>query len=128
MRLKHKIALITGGTSGIGEATAVLFAKEGAKVAITGRHQERGDGLAQRIVNGGGRAIFIRTDVRDAEECRRAVGETSAAFGHIDILFNNAGLHRGRMGFADRHKPEGHISDVEVRAVRHDQARQRCDR
>lgn len=92
MRLKDKVALITGGTSGIGEATAILFAKEGAKVAISGRNQERGDALAQRIVNSGGRAIFIRTDVRDAEECRRAVGETSAAFGHIDILFNNAGV------------------------------------
>jgi len=92
MRLKDKVALITGGTSGIGEATAILFAKEGAKVAITGRNQERGDALKQRIVNSGGRAIFIRTDVRDAGECRRAVGETSAAFGHIDILFNNAGV------------------------------------
>jgi NAD(P)-dependent dehydrogenase (short-subunit alcohol dehydrogenase family) len=92
MRLKDKVALITGGTSGIGEATAILFAKEGAKVAITGRNQERGDALAQRIVNSGGRAIFIRTDVRDAGECRREVGETSAAFGHIDILFNNAGV------------------------------------
>src|SRR5712691_6212080 len=92
MRLKNKIALITGGTSGIGEATAILFAKEGAKVAITGRNQERGDALKRRIVNSGGRAIFIRTDVRDAGECRRAVGETSAAFGHIDILFNNAGV------------------------------------
>src|SRR5213594_61745 len=92
MCLKDKVALITGGTSGIGEATAILFAKEGAKVAITGRNQERGDALKQRIVNSGGRAIFIRTDVRDPGECRRAVGETSAAFGHIDILFNNAGV------------------------------------
>jgi len=92
MRLKDKVALITGGTSGIGEATAILFTKEGAQVAITGRNQERGDALAQRIVYSGGRATFIRTDVRDAEECRRAVGETSAAFGHIDILFNNAGV------------------------------------
>jgi NAD(P)-dependent dehydrogenase (short-subunit alcohol dehydrogenase family) len=92
MRLKDKVALITGGTSGIGEATAILFAKEGAKVAITGRNQERGDALAQRIVNSGGRAIFIRTDVRDARECRRAVDETLAAFAQIDILFNNAGV------------------------------------
>lgn len=92
MRLKDKVALITGGTSGIGEATAILFAKEGAKVAITGRNQERGDALAQRIVNRGGRATFIRTDVRDARECRRAVDETLAAFAQIDILFNNAGV------------------------------------
>jgi NAD(P)-dependent dehydrogenase (short-subunit alcohol dehydrogenase family) len=92
MRLKDKVALITGGTSGIGEATAILFAKEGAKVAITGRNQERGDALAQRIVNRGGRATFIRTDVRDARECRRAVDETLVAFAQIDILFNNAGV------------------------------------
>ena len=92
MRLKDKVALITGGTSGIGEATAVLFAKEGAQIAMTGRHQERGEALKQQILNNGGRAIFIRTDVRDADHCRRAVDETTAAFGRIDILFNNAGV------------------------------------
>ena len=92
MRLENKIALITGGTSGIGEATAVLFAREGAKVAITGRSEDRGHGVAATIVKDGGKAIFVRTDVRRAEECRHAVQETLRAFGRVDILFNNAGV------------------------------------
>jgi NAD(P)-dependent dehydrogenase (short-subunit alcohol dehydrogenase family) len=92
MRLENKIALITGGTSGIGEATAVLFAREGAKVAITGRSEDRGNGVAATIMKDGGKAIFIRADVRRAEECRHAVQETLRAFGRVDILFNNAGV------------------------------------
>jgi NAD(P)-dependent dehydrogenase (short-subunit alcohol dehydrogenase family) len=92
MRLEHKVALITGGTSGIGAATAVLFAKEGAKVAITGRNEKRGHAVAEKIANHGGRAIFIRSDVRKADECRHVVQETLRAFGRLDILFNNAGV------------------------------------
>jgi NAD(P)-dependent dehydrogenase (short-subunit alcohol dehydrogenase family) len=90
--LENKAALITGGTSGIGEATAVLFAKEGAKVAITGRNEKRGEAVAERILSDGGEAIFIRADVRKAEECRHAVEETLRAFHRLDILFNNAGV------------------------------------
>lgn len=92
MRLKDKVALITGGTSGIGEATALLFAREGARVAITGRNEERGAGVVKRIKKLGGDAIFIRTDVSRTEDCRRAVEETLHAFGRLDILFNNAGV------------------------------------
>jgi len=92
MRLEHKVALITGGTSGIGEATAVLFAKEGAKVAITGRNEKRGYAVAEKIMNDGGKAIFIRSDVRKAEECRHAVDETLRVLDRLDILFNNAGV------------------------------------
>jgi NAD(P)-dependent dehydrogenase (short-subunit alcohol dehydrogenase family) len=92
MRLAHKVALITGGTSGIGEATAVLFAKEGAKIAVTGRNETRGHAVTARILEQGGHAIFIRTDVRKANECKRAVDDTLSAFGRVDILFNNAGV------------------------------------
>jgi NAD(P)-dependent dehydrogenase (short-subunit alcohol dehydrogenase family) len=92
MRLQDKVALITGATSGIGEATAILFAKEGARVAVTGRNDERGQAVAARILQSGGKAIFIRTDVRKSEECRRAVDETLRVFGKLDILFNNAGV------------------------------------
>ena len=92
MRLENKVALITGGTSGIGEATAILFAKEGAKVAITGRNEKRGHAVIKQIIQNGGEAVFIRTDVRKAEDCRRAVDDTLRAFGKLDILFNNAGV------------------------------------
>jgi len=91
MRLKNKVALITGATSGIGEATAVLFAREGAKIAIAGRNEKRGRAVAEQILKGGGEAIFLSTDVRKADECRRAVEETVGAFKGLDILFNNAG-------------------------------------
>ena len=93
MRLANKVALITGGTSGIGRATALLFAREGARVATTGRNEERGRQVVEEIQKAGGSAFFIRSDVRLAAECRRAVEDTVRAFGPIDILFNNAGLY-----------------------------------
>jgi NAD(P)-dependent dehydrogenase (short-subunit alcohol dehydrogenase family) len=92
MRFENKVALITGGTSGIGEAVAKLFAREGAKVAITGRNEARGHAITARILESGGSAIFLRTDVRKAAECQRAVDETLRSFERLDILFNNAGV------------------------------------
>jgi len=92
MRLANKIALITGGTSGIGRTTAVLFAKEGARVAITGRNEMRGLAVVEEIEAASGTAIFIRSDVRSATECRQAVEQTLQTFGRLDILFNNAGV------------------------------------
>jgi NAD(P)-dependent dehydrogenase (short-subunit alcohol dehydrogenase family) len=92
MRLPQKVALITGGTSGIGEATALLFAREGAQVAVAGRNEKRGHAITAQILENGGKAIFLRTDVRKAAECERAVRETVASFGRLDILFNNAGI------------------------------------
>jgi NAD(P)-dependent dehydrogenase (short-subunit alcohol dehydrogenase family) len=91
-KVAGKVALITGGTSGIGEAVAELFAREGAKVAITGRNESRGHAVTARILESGGKAIFLRTDVRKAVECQRAVEETLRSFGRLDILFNNAGV------------------------------------
>jgi len=92
MRLKNKVALITGGTSGIGEATALVFAREGASVAITGRNEERGRTVVQKIKAAGAEGIFITADVSSAADCRRAIDETTQALGSIDILFNNAGV------------------------------------
>lgn len=92
MRLKDRVALITGGTSGIGEATALLFAREGACLAITGRNAERGKNVAKRIRHEGGEVVFIRADVSVAKDCRHAVDQTIKTFGGIDILFNNAGV------------------------------------
>ena len=93
MRLDGKTALITGGTSGIGKATALLFAQEGAKVALTGRNTDRGDEVAEEIRANGGAALFIRGDVRSAEECRAAVEATVSEFGGLDVLVNNAGVY-----------------------------------
>ena len=90
MRFDKRVALVTGGTSGIGEATAVLFAEEGAQGAIVGRNEERGNAVAQRIGRG---AIFIPADVCSADDCRRSIERTVDAFGRIDVLFNNAGVY-----------------------------------
>jgi len=90
MRFDKRVALVTGGTSGIGEATAVLFAEEGAQVAIIGRNEERGNAVVQRI---GRNAIFIPADVCSADDCRRSIERTVDAFGRIDVLFNNAGVY-----------------------------------
>jgi NAD(P)-dependent dehydrogenase (short-subunit alcohol dehydrogenase family) len=92
MRLEGKVALITGGTSGIGSATAVRLSGEGAAVAITGRNAGRGEQVVQDIVENGGEALFIRSNVRNAKDCLQAVEQTLARFGKIDVLFNNAGV------------------------------------
>lgn len=92
MRLSGKTALITGGNSGIGRATAALFAQEGARVVITGRDQARGQQVADEIGRAGGAAMFVRNDVRYADECRRTVEAVLERFGRLDVLFNNAGL------------------------------------
>jgi NAD(P)-dependent dehydrogenase (short-subunit alcohol dehydrogenase family) len=93
MRLEDRTALITGGTSGIGEATSLLFAREGASVAVVGRNTERGKSVAKRISDAGGTAIFVQADVRKSDDCRTAVDRTIETFGRLDILFNNAGSY-----------------------------------
>src|SRR3984957_15762841 len=92
MRLKDKVALITGGTSGIGEATALLFAAEGAEVAITGRNEKRGAAGVEWVKQSGGTALFFPADVSVPGDCRRTVDEAVRSFGRLDILFNNAGV------------------------------------
>lgn len=92
-RLDGKVALITGGTSGIGRATAVLFGAEGAKVTITGRDEDRGAQVVAEVSAAGGEAVFVQADVRVAADCERSVAETVGAFGRLNVLFNNAGVY-----------------------------------
>jgi NAD(P)-dependent dehydrogenase (short-subunit alcohol dehydrogenase family) len=92
MRLTGKVALITGATSGIGRATAILFGEEGAHVAITGRDEERGEAVLAELRERGCEAIFVPGDVRFAEDCERIVEQTISAFARLDVLFNNAGV------------------------------------
>jgi meso-butanediol dehydrogenase/(S,S)-butanediol dehydrogenase/diacetyl reductase len=90
-KLDNKVAIITGATSGIGKATAILFAQEGAQVVLTGRRQNRGEEVVSEIQAWGGACQFIQADHTDPEACSRVVELTLADQGRIDILFNNAG-------------------------------------
>ncbi len=92
MRLKDKVALITGAGSGIGKESALLFAGEGAAVAVVDVNEESGQAVADEILRRGGKAIFIKADVSKAEGAERMVAETEKAFGKLNILFNNAGV------------------------------------
>lgn len=94
-KLSDQTAIITGGTSGIGKATAILFAQEGAKVVITGRRQNRGEEVVSVIETDGGVCQFIQSDHTDPEACSRVVEGTLADYGRINILFNNAGIVTG---------------------------------
>lgn len=91
-KLDNRVALIYGGTSGLGEATAKLYAKEGAKVAIAGRSEKRGNEIVEAIKADGGEAVFVEVDLMDAEQIKRSVQDTVDAFGTIDILYNGAGI------------------------------------
>ena len=89
--LKGKVAIVTGGTQGIGRATALLLAREGAAVAIAARGRERLEQTAAAIRAAGGRVAAIQADVSKAADCERVVAEAVKAFGRLDILVNNAG-------------------------------------
>ena len=91
-RLIGKTALVTGASSGIGEATALALAAEGAAVAVSGRRMDRLDALAQRIKESGGTAKAITADVSAEDQARGMVAEANAALGRLDILVNNAGV------------------------------------
>jgi NAD(P)-dependent dehydrogenase (short-subunit alcohol dehydrogenase family) len=91
-KLTGKVAIVTGSTSGIGKATALLFAEEGADVVITGRRAELGARVEDEIRQKGARSLFIQADHAQAVDCSRVVERTLAEFGRVDILFNNAGI------------------------------------
>jgi NAD(P)-dependent dehydrogenase (short-subunit alcohol dehydrogenase family) len=90
-RVAGKVALITGSTSGIGRAGAVLFAWEGAKVVVSGRRTERGEAVVREIRDKGGEAVFVHADMTVEEDIQNLVKTTLDTFGRIDILINNAG-------------------------------------
>jgi len=94
MRLENKVAMITGAGSGIGRETALLFAKEGAKVVITGRTAEKLEEVCNEIHENGGKAIFKTGDVSKREDMDDVVNTAMNEFGRIDILINNAGINK----------------------------------
>lgn len=91
-RYDHKVVLVTGGTSGIGRATAAAFAREGAQVIIAARRENLGDEVVREIEANGGNAVFIKTDIRIPEDIDSLFQKILARYGRLDIAFNNAGL------------------------------------
>lgn len=91
-RLEGKVAIITGGNSGIGEKTAELFAKEGAKVVISARRLKQLDEVAEKIRACGGEVMSVTCDISDSKQCAELVSKTIEKYGKVDILVNNAGV------------------------------------
>ncbi len=104
MRLAQKVALITGGSSGIGRESALLFAKEGAKVIITDVNDAGGQETLAMIQAAGGEAAYVHADVSKAEDCEQMVAFAENTYGKLDILFNNAGI---------MHSDDGNAMDTE---------------
>jgi NAD(P)-dependent dehydrogenase (short-subunit alcohol dehydrogenase family) len=93
MRLKDKVAIVTGSSKGIGEGIAKVFSKEGAKVVITCRHDEEGQKMVDSIKTLKGDAIFVKTDVTKSQDIQNMIDVCIKTFGKLDILVNNAGYH-----------------------------------
>ncbi len=92
MRLEGKVAIVTGGGTGIGRATAGLFSREGARVVVADYNADTGRETVQAITDVGGEALFVEVDVSDSAQVQRLVQSTLDAYGRINILFNNAGV------------------------------------
>lgn len=95
-RLHDKVAVITGAASGIGRETALLFAREGARIAAIDVNDSEGEATAEMIVEEGGSALYVHADVSSAADSEAMINETEKAFGKIDVLFNNAGIMDSR--------------------------------
>jgi NAD(P)-dependent dehydrogenase (short-subunit alcohol dehydrogenase family) len=114
----NKVVLITGGTSGIGRAAAVAFAKEGAKVVVSGRRVEEGDETVRQIKAAGGQGIFVKTDVTQAAQVKALVDQTLATYGRLDAAFNNAGFDGAPALTAEATEENyGRVFDANVKGV-----------
>lgn len=115
--LVGKTALVTGGGSGIGRATALLFAQEGAAVSVVDMNQNNGKNVAQTIVENGGIAIFLQGDVSIASECQRVVKETVNELGGLNILSNNVGIIRRATVLETTEDEWDRVMDVNVKSI-----------
>ncbi|MDH3365316.1 MAG: SDR family oxidoreductase [Thermoplasmata archaeon] len=116
MRLKDKVALITGGTEGMGYATAELFLKEGAKVVISGRSEEKG-AEARRKLDAMGEVMFVKGDVSVDADAKRMVDETVDRFGRVDIVFNNAGVYLEKVAEATSEAEWDQVLDINLKGT-----------
>jgi NAD(P)-dependent dehydrogenase (short-subunit alcohol dehydrogenase family) len=113
-----KVALITGGNAGIGRATATEFAKQGAKVVVSGRREKEGHDVIAEIKALGGEAIFVKTDVSKASDVKAMIEQTLAKFGRLDFAFNNAGIEQLLTPLPDQSEESyDQIMDINVKGV-----------
>jgi NAD(P)-dependent dehydrogenase (short-subunit alcohol dehydrogenase family) len=113
-----KVALITGGNAGIGRATAIAFAKQGATVVVSARREQEGRDVIAEINASGGKAIFVKTDVSQEHEIKAMVQQTLATFGRLDYAFNNAGIEPELTPLPDQTEETYHrIMDINVKGV-----------
>lgn len=117
MQLKDKVAIITGASSGIGRASAVLFAKEGANVVIADIVRKGGLEAVKMIRNNGGEATFVKTDVSRASDVKRMVKTPVEKYGAIDILFNNAGINLEKTVTDTSEEEWDRVTDVNLKGV-----------
>ena len=121
---EKKTVLITGGTSGIGKATALAFAKEGANVVVSGPRVEEGEQVAWEITSAGGGALFVQTDVIREDDIIALIEKTVATFGGLHIASNNAGVE-GQFGQLTTEQYD-QICDVNPRRIALHEARNPC--
>ena len=113
-----KVALITGGNAGIGRAAAIEFAKQGAKVVVSGRREKEGHEVIAEIKALGGEAIFVKTDVSKASDVKAMIEQTLATFGRLDFAFNNAGVEQLLTPLPDQtEETYDQIMDINVKGV-----------
>jgi NAD(P)-dependent dehydrogenase (short-subunit alcohol dehydrogenase family) len=114
----NKVALVTGGTSGIGRSAAIAFAQAGAKVVVAGRRQTEGEETVQAIRAHGGEAIFVTTDVAKAADVQTLVEKVIAQYGRLDIAFNNAGVEQEPTPITDQTEATyDQVMDINVKGV-----------
>jgi NAD(P)-dependent dehydrogenase (short-subunit alcohol dehydrogenase family) len=113
-----KVVIVTGGTSGIGRATAIAFAEEGANVVVSGRRETEGAESVALIEKAGGKGLFVRTDVSKEEDVANLVAKTVEHFGKLDIAFNNSGVHFGNTPLPDSSEEQyDWLFDINVKGV-----------
>jgi NAD(P)-dependent dehydrogenase (short-subunit alcohol dehydrogenase family) len=117
LRLERQVALVTGGTSGIGKATALLFGQEGATVVITGRRTRLGQAVVDELAGEGGEARFMAADHVIAQDCEQVIERVIADYGRLDILFNNAGLVQRGTAEETSEQDWSYTLDLNVTAV-----------
>src|SRR5882724_10387898 len=113
-----RVVLITGGNAGIGRAAAIEFAKQGAKVVVSGRREREGEEVVAGIKASGGEAIFVRADVSKERDVKATIERTLATFGRLDCAFNNAGIEQALTPLPDQtEETYDQIMDINVKGV-----------